>query len=742
MGMRKSKSLDYKLLRKKLQVSELDFENTEEIKALTEFVGQERALASLNFGIRVKSYGYNLYAMGPSGIGKRSLVNSVLEEKAAGDPVPSDWCYIYNFEAPEKPIPLELPAGKGIALQQDMKSLIDELATTILTVYESDEYRTGMKKINDQYNSKRSRSRKRHAKSKIDNTPKIYKEQHKKEKDFLLSLINAAVDPAITKIKKKYAKLTDVENYLIVVQKDILENISDFVKHDEKTNLFTFSLENPALMRYKVNVLVDNSKLKGAPVIFEESPTYSTLITRVEHTTHEGSLTTNFTLIKPGGLHLANGGYLIIEARKLKKNHEAWEALKSALYSRKITLKPFEHQTDQIKPVSLEPLSIPLDVKIILLGSRALYYSLTQKDPDFTELFKVPVDFDEEILRTPNNVKLYARLVGTIAKKKNLRPLHASGVAAIIEHSSRLAEDIEKLSTHVSSIEDIIIESDHWASTTNKKYIDAEDVIRAIDEKTKRMDRSRELYYEYIYRDFIIINTEDKLIGHVNCLSVRKVGEFSYGHPTRVTARVRSGQGKLIDIQREIKMAGPLHAKAGLTISTYLASRFNLQDYFSLHASIAFEQIYCWTEGDSASIGEVCAILSALAEVPILQNLAVTGSIDQYGDAQAIGGVNEKIEGFFDVCKICGFTNNQGVIIPKVNEKNLMLKEEIVLAAKAKKFFIYSISNVDEAMHLLTGIHPGERDRKTGHFPKDSTYYKVEEKLTLFSKISRSPSRK
>lgn len=732
--MKNIKPLDYKILKKKLNISQLDFVTTDKIKSLNEFIGQERALEALGFGIGIKSKGYNLYAMGPSGIGKRSLVTTVLQEHASKIPVPSDWCYIYNFDVPEKPIALKLPAGMGNTLQHDMKTLIEEISSDILTVFESDEYCSEIKKINDYFNSRRKKIRKKkHINLKRNKIPPLYKERHEKEKTLQLKLIATLISPLINKFKKKYIKSPDVVNYLSAVQKDIIEHVNDFVKYDEKTNLLTLSLENPALIKYKVNVLVDNSKLKGAPIIFENTPCYSNLICRVEHTSDMGLLITNFTLIRAGSLHLANGGYLIIEARKIRKNKEVWEALKSALYSNKIKIEPIQHLSNTVNPVSLEPISIPLNVKVILLGSRNTYYELCQHDPDFTELFKVPVDFDEQIDRNKKNIHLYSRLIATIVRREKLFPFHVSAVAAILDHSSRLAEDVEKLSTHIRNIEDLILESHYWASLSNKKLVQATDVKRAISAQIHRMDRARELYYEDINRNYIIIRTIGKLIGQVNCLSVRKVGNFSYGHPTRVTARVRLGNGKIIDIQREIKMAGPMHSKAGMIISNFLASRFNPNQLFALSASLSFEQIYCWTDGDSASVGELCALLSALAEVPILQSLAVTGSIDQYGEVQAIGGINEKIEGFYDICKAKGLNGKQGVLIPEVNINNLMLREDILDAVRMKKFFIYSITTLDQAISLLTGLPAGTRN-KNGFFTKNSIYFRIEKRLQKFSK--------
>lgn len=730
--MKKIKPLEYKFLRKKLKISHLDFLTTKKLEVLDEFVGQERALEALKFGIKIKNMGYNLYAMGPSGIGKKSLVQMMLNAHAAKCSVPPDWCYIHNFDVPEKPIAISITAGKGIVFQQDMKNLLDDLSEAIVTVFGSFEYKAGRKKIASEFNLQRRRTDKvvQTKKRKISH---LYHDRNEKEKIFQTRLISASIIPLIDKKKRKYAKFPQILKYLRNLKKDIIEHVNDFIKYDEKSNLISFALENPLLNKYKINLLVDNSKLKGAPVVFEDSPCYSHLICRVEHTTESGNLTTNFMLIRPGSLHKANGGYLIIEARKLRKKKQAWEALKNALFTQTIKIEPIQDVSDTIKTISLEPMSIPLNVKIVLLGVRNTYYNFCQQDPDFTELFKVPVDFDEQINRNKKNIALYARLIATIVHREKLLNFHVSAVAAIIDHSSRLAEDREKLSTHMRDIQDLILEANYWALQENKKTVHASDVKRALKANIYRMDRARELYYEDIFRDFIHIKTYGKIIGQINCLSVRKVGNFSYGHPTRITARVRQGKGHLIDIQREIKLSGPLHNKAGLIITNFLASRFNSEELFPLSASLAFEQIYCWTDGDSASVGELCALLSALADIPLNQNLAVTGSIDQYGVVQAVGGINEKIEGFFDICNEKGLTDTQGVIIPGINAKNLMLRDDVVEAAKLNKFFIYPIATIDEAIFLLSGVMPGKRE-STGNYQEQSFYYKVEEKLRLFTR--------
>lgn len=710
-------------LKVKLEPLHFKFIATNEIKTIHAAVGQKRAIEALDFGIGIQSQGYNIFAMGPPGIGKRFLINKILARQAKKKPTPNDWCYIYNFENPQKPIALSLPKGMGFRFHQDMKTLVDELVGNIVTIFESDEYQQELEKIN-----KRLEGSQKNNVGKTTLSRSLLKKKHERIKLLQQRLTKMVILSPIKKFKTKYSKFKKILNYINTVQKDILENVHNLVKHDETTNLLNFSLENISLTKYKVNLFVDNRFLQGAPIIYEDNPTYTNLICRIEHVSEQGNFATNFTLIRPGSLHLANHGYLIIDARKLKKNQEAWEALKSALYIHQIRIRDIEHTADNIKPISLEPAPIPLSVKVILIGNRNHYYSLCHKDDDFLELFKVAVDFDEVIARNSKNIEAYSKLIGSIITQKKLLPFHASAIGEIIEYSSRLAEDKEKLSAQISLIKDLCIEANYYAKKSLKKIVRAADIRHAIASQVYRMDRSRELYLEDIKRGFIIIKTEGKALGQVNCLSVRRIGSYYYGHPTRVTARVYFGKSKFIDIQREIKLAGPLHSKAGLIISNFLAARYFKGPLLGFTASISFEQIYCWTDGDSASLGELCALLSAMANIPLYQHLAVTGSIDQFGKVQAVGGINHKIEGFFDACFAKGLNGKQGVIIPAINEKNIILRHDILEAIKNNQFFIYPIKSIDEAILLLTGYQAGKR-RKDGNFPEDSFNYYVEDYL-------------
>lgn len=729
----KNRPLNYKRLRTKLNYKKLNFTTTKELKPLSEFIGQKRALDALMFGIHIDAKGYNLYAMGPTGIGKRSLIKSVLKKHASKLKTPPDWCYIHNFEFPDKPIAVKLKPGLGTVFKEDMRQLITAISDNLHALLKSDEYHKALIKIDQSV----KKSCEDASKKIIENEDKeissiFYREKSQKEKALQTKFTLSIVQPLVRKLKIKYKQYPVIIHYLRALQEDIINHVDDFMKDEKSPTPIALQGEHMALFRYQVNVLVDNSKRKGAPVIFAYNPSYSNLLCRVEYAPQFGTLATNFMLIRSGALHRANGGFIIIEAHKIKKAKAAWEGLKRALYMRKIKIEPLEHLSEVIRQVSIDPMSIPLHVKVVLIGRRATYFALNNQDPDFSELFKVPVDFYEEVKRDAKNIKLFARLITKVIKKKSLRPFHASAVARMIDQCSRLAEDVEKLSTHMRTIDDLAIEANYWASVKNKKIVNAEDVERALSAQIYRMDRARELYYEDIKREFVRIKTKGVAVGQINCLSVVKVGNFLFGHPTCLTGKIRLGKGQFIDIQREIKMAGPMLTKGGLIISNYLASQYNLAYPFAIAASLSFEQIYGTIDGDSAAIAEICVLLSAIADLPLKQSLAITGSVNQYGHVQVIGGVNEKIEGFYDVCKARGLTGEQGVLIPAENVKNLMLREDVVNAAQEHKFAVYTIKTVDDAIALLTGRPAGVR-RKDGSFPPHSVNDIIEKKLLAFS---------
>jgi lon-related putative ATP-dependent protease len=549
-----------------------------------------------------------------------------------------------------------------------------------------------------------------------------------------------AVGPLTEELRRTYTALPEVVEYLSRVQRDVMENLEEFRRAAEApeappaTPAEGASRRLPALpgpsffRRYQVNVLVDHSSATGAPVIYEDHPTVQNLVGRIEHMAQMGTLITDFNLIKAGALHRANGGYLILEARKVLLQPFAWEELKRTLSSEEIRIEVLGQTLSLISTVSLQPEPIPLDVKVVLLGERLLYYTLSQLDPDFADLFKVAADFEDQMDRTSENHLLYARMIATMVRQEGLRPFNREAVARVIEQSARLAGDAERLSTHLRSIADLLREADYWAGEAQHDVVTAADVQRAIDAQIYRSDRVRERIQEEIQRGTILIDTQGAKVGQVNGLSVIMLGQFAFGRPSRITARVRLGRGEVVDIEREVALGGPIHSKGVLILASYLGARYAMDRPLSLSASLVFEQSYSGVEGDSASSAELYALLSALAELPIKQGLAVTGSVNQYGQVQAIGGVNEKIEGFFDICRAQGMTGDQGALIPASNVKHLMLRPDIVEAVAAGRFHVYPVETIDQGIELLTGVPAGERDDK-GEFPVGSVNQRVEARL-------------
>jgi len=788
--------LSARKLRQACDPAQFDFETTGELEDLGEIVGQDRAVDAILFGIGIQHEGYNLFALGPSGTGKRTTISQFLDQKAAAEPVPPDWCYVNNFEQPHKPRALRLPPGQGAVLRKDMEQLIEELRTAIPAVFESEDYRTRRQEAEEELKERQEKAfgeiqqQAQEHKVALIRTPvglaftpmregevispdefqKLAEEERKrfegdisklqeqlqeiiyqvrqwereareKVKELDRQVAMSVVEHPADELREKYAALPGVVDYLDAVQQDIVENVDEFRKTEQATQSMGMplppSLAGPPLFRrYQVNVLVDHSESEGAPVIFEEHPTYNNLVGRVEHIAQMGALVTDFNLIKPGALHRTNGGYLILDARQLLLQPYAWEGLKRALRSREVRIESMAQALSLVSTVSLEPESIPLDIKVILIGERLLYYLLYQYDPDFGELFKVEADFNANMPRNEGNDLIYARLLATLARKNELRPFDRGAVARVIERSARVAGDTEKLSVHLLGVADLLREADYWAGVSGNGAVTADDVQRAIDAQIHRAGRMRERVQEMIQRGTILIDTTGERVGQVNGLSVIELGNFGFGQPTRITARVRMGKGKVVDIEREVELGGPIHSKGVLILSSFLGARYAADYPLSLSASLVFEQSYGGVEGDSASMAELCALLSALAGLPVKQSLAMTGSVNQHGEAQPIGGVNEKIEGFFDVCQARGLTGEQGVIIPASNVQHLMLRRDVVEAAEAGRFHVYPMQTIDQAIELLTGVPAGERDEE-GNFATGSVNQLVKARLIELSEKQR-----
>lgn len=769
---------------------QFDFATTNDLETLDDIIGQDRALEAIRFGLGMQKEGYNLYVLGPPGVGKFTAVNQYLQSMARRGPVPPDWCYANNFKDASKPVRLQLPPGRGVILRKDMQHLVEDLKTAIPQAFDTDEYKARIQQIETELQKQQEdvfRELREEAKGKdiklyqgaegfsfvpIVNgeeiTPEIFEDLNKTQqdtieaankilreqlRDILQKIIPAwrkearekfmavnhevtmeAVGLYIETLSKKYDDLPQMLNYLSDVQADIIAHAIDFRPADATPGM----AQNPqnSLSRYEINVMLDNSETSGMPVVYEEHPSYGNLLGRIENKAYMGMLTTDFTLIKPGALHKANGGYLVLEVRKLLMQPYAWEGLKQALYSRELRIESLERALSLASTISLEPESIPLDVKVVLLGDRMLYYMLYAHDPDFAELFKVPADFEAQLERNPDNDFLYARMIATMARKEDLLPFDKTAVAAVIRQSMRLVADSEKLSTHMGSISDLLNEASYWATQAGRSVATEDDVHKVIKTQIGRIDRVRDRVQEGIIRGQVMIDTTGEVVGQVNGLSVLQLGNFSFGQPSRITATTRLGDGRLIDIARESDMGGPTHTKGVFTLSSFLGARFGQKAPLSLTASLAFEQSYGGVDGDSATLAELCVLFSSLSGAAIKQCFAITGSMNQHGRAQVIGGVNEKIEGFFDICVARGLSGKQGVLIPARNVPNLLLRPDVTDAIEQGQFSIYPIEHVDQAVELLTGITAGKADEQ-GQFPPDTINGRVQARLEQYAELRR-----
>ncbi len=757
-------------------------------------IGQARALEAIEFGIGMVRPFYNLFLVGSIGLGKRTLLNRILTSQVHRQPTPSDWCYVNNFAQFYKPQALQLPAGGAAKLSKTMDQLVEDLLIGIPTAFESQEYRAQLAEIGEITEQRREQTfaslnkkakkdqialmrtpsgytlvpldskdkpmdpktydklpekrrkvfekaidhLKGELKSIILNLPVLQKESIKQIKTLNQGYAESTIDQFILPLLETYQDNADVTQYLKTVRSDMIDHFDHFLPNSEaETPLGDRGVNRPPTMqKYRINILVDQSDAKGAPIIYEDNPSYNNLVGRVEHLSEYGSLVTNFSLIKPGALHHANGGYLILDAEKLLTKPYAWEGLKRVLRAGEVKIESLEQMLSLVTTISLEPEAIPVQLKVILIGSRRLYYLLKAMDPDFVELFKTTADFAETLDRNADSTADYSQLIAEMTIEADTLPVNQAGVSRMIEACARDVADAEKLSLHQGRLRELLVESDYWAAKNNQNHIDAQAVNTAIDAKIQRLDQIRERSYEQILRGNLLIDTADAVVGQVNGLAVMQMGDFAFGQPSRITATARLGQGKLIDIERETKMGGPIHSKAVMILSSCLAHRYAREHPLSLSATLVFEQNYGGIEGDSASLAEFCVLVSAITGIPLGQNWAITGSMNQHGQAQAIGGVNEKIEGFFDICESRGLTGKQGVIIPQANVKHLMLHHKVRVAVIEGKFHVHAVDTVNQALGLLTGMPAGETD-KDGNYPDGSVNQLVIDKLNKLHKIKQ-----
>ncbi len=786
------RKLSFSELRKVCLPKDLSCENTEQLSTLQSIIGQERALRALQFGLDIKDKGFNIYISGLPGTGRVTAIKDFLEQVVNKQDVPPDWCYVNNFQDQYRPCAISLPAGKGADFATDISNLLETARREIPVSFDSEEYARRKNEIMQVYRKKQRTLLGEFNKKVqeegftlkesnigmfvvplVDGKPisedeliKLPQEQQagiKEKYERLQRDLNGlipevkrieqsaakaikvldrdvamfAIGHIFSELKEKYHKFDKIQAYLDDLREDLLHNIpqlkGDPPVSDGARALNVAWLREMFFRKYQVNVVVDNADLEGVPVIMELNPTYSNIFGRIEKEAQFGTLVTDFSLIRGGSLHRANGGYLVLPVEELLGKPLAWESLKRALSNEEISLEENNDLMRNITTKTLRPQPIPLDIKIILYGSPFVYRLLHQADRDFNELFKIKSEFDVRMERNKDNIYKYSCFFCTLCNKEKLRHLDATAVSQLVEHGSRLAEDQRKLSTQFSEIADIIREANFYAKGEDSEYITAKHIKNAIKERFYRAGLLADRISEYIDRDIILIDTIGSKVGQVNSLSVLRLGDVSFGKVTRITASVGPGREGVIDIEREVELGGNVHSKGILILAGYLTNKYAQSLPLCLSASIVFEQSYEQVDGDSASAVELFALLSALAGVPINQELAVTGSVNQLGEIQAIGGVNDKIEGFYNVCKLKGLTGSQGVIIPESNADNLMLDEEVVEAVKNQKFNVYTVRTVDEGVELLTGVPAGSLN-VDGSYGKDTINGRVQKRLYEMAK--------
>ncbi len=790
--------LPFEKLCRKCDPALMGSSNSSQISTLKTIIGQERAVKALRFGLGIKEKGFNIFVSGRPGTGRTTAIERFLEEVAAKEPAPFDWCYVNNFHDSYHPCVLRLPAGQAMKFQADMEMFITLVTQDIRNAFESEDYaahrEAAVKSIQEQkeqlLESLNEQARKLNfiiqatpsglltiplhkgkpltgeefltlqpgEKESITQTQEILektietvlrqvkgldKNASEAQQKLDQEIGQFAIKHLLNDIRDKYHEIENVQSYLDQVQADILENIPDFKPETEEkpepAQPFLRSKPDPR-KNYTVNVLVDNSEHQGAPVVIERNPTYSNLFGKIEQEAHFGALTTDFTLIRPGSLHKANGGYLVLPIAEVLSSPLSWESLKHALQNKEIIIEDATDKLGVMSTKSLKPEPIPLDVKVILVGRQDIYQTLLAYDEHFNELFKVKADFDTQMERTAEHINDYAAFISKLCEEEHLKHLDASAMARIVEHGSRLAEDQEKLSTHFGEIADVIREASYYASAENATLIALTHVRQAIDERFNRSALIQERMQEMIVRDEIKIDVDGMKCGQVNGLSVIQMGDIEFGQPSRITVSIGLGREGLIDIEREAKLGGPIHTKGVLILSGYLTDKYAQDKPLSLAARLVFEQNYSGVEGDSASSTELYAILSALSGLPVQQGIAVTGSVNHKGEVQAIGGVNEKIEGFFAICEARGLTGKQGVIIPESNACNLMLKESVVEAVKNGSFHVWPVKSIDEGIEILTGVRAGQNlpdggfEENTVNGLVDKRLRDLAEKLASFGK--------
>lgn len=780
---------------RRADLSALKFATTADLSEIDPMVSQQRALSAIQLGVEIEAKDFNLFVIGSSRDIMEGAVRGLLRDKAKTEALPPDWAYVNNFATPHRPVAMKLPSGKAPLFRDAMRELVEDLKVTVPAAFEGEDYQARRSAIEQEFSQKQEQALKalheeasaadlaiirtpfgfalapvkegqvirpevfnalpeaertrvqgaievleKKLEAVLRSVPQWDKERRQGLRALNQETTQHAVGDLIDEIKGRFSDLPTILDHLEQVRKDLVQNVGLFIapapqhgQHEEGGETVVVA----PFDRYEVNVLVSHGGQDGAPVVEELHPTLANLVGRIEHVSRQGVLQTDFRLVKPGALHRANGGYLLLDARAVLMEGFSWTALKRALKSREVRIESAIDLLSLTTTISLEPDPIPLDVKVVLIGDRLLYYLLSTLDPELREHFKVLADFDDVLDRGDGAEGVYARLIASMAKASGLLPLDREAVAEVIERSARLSGDAAKLTLLAEQIRELITEADYLARKNKGSVIAKADIRGAVDAQIQRMSRIRNQMQESVLRDIALIETSGARIGQVNGLSYIELGGFAFGRPTRITARVSPGLGKVVDIEREVALGGPIHSKGVLILSGYLTGRYALDVPISLLASLVFEQSYGGVEGDSASSAELYALLSALAEAPLRQDLAVTGSVNQHGAVQAIGGVNEKIEGFFDLCNTRWLTGTQGVLVPSGNVQHLMLRQDVVDACAAGRFSIFPVETIDDGIALMTGMLAGERDGD-GAFPAGSLNRRVEERLKRFAEARRA----
>ena len=792
--MKNKNELSYKDLKLTFNTNMFNFETTEQLEPIQSGIGQDRGIKALEFGLQVDVKGYNLYIEGPSGVGKTLYTKNYLQQIAPKKKVPSDWCYIYNFDNPNEPIAVELPAGQGKEFQESMNGFIKEIRKDIKKTFNNDDFEKEKALIKQEFEAKRSdlldklneeaskynfqvkaaqngiymmpivdgRTIEEEEFEKLDSQIKqeyeeksvivqeqimnvigqikeIERQSDKKISEWQSNVALLTVNVHINFLKSKYKRNKKINKFLTNVKQDVLKNIPTFLEDETKQNAQQQPNPNAKkadpCLNYRVNLFVDNSNCEGAPVIMDSNYSYHNIFGSLEYENYYGALKTDHTMLKPGLLQQANGGYIIFQAKDLLANPMCYEALKKALRVKELSIENSADQRSSMVLVSLKPEPIPLNLKVILIGNSNIYQTLLSMDSDFRKLFKIKVEFEDDAIINEENVNKLARIIHGFCTHEELPHLDKQAMGRLVEYGSKLAGSHNKVSTRFDDLMQIVGEAATWAKISRSKLVTAKFIDKALDERIERVKKYDSRYLEMIKENSLLINTSGYEVGQLNGLTVMTIGDYAFGKPAKITVNTYTGKNGIVNIEREVEISGPSHSKGVLILTGYLGEMFAQDIPLCLTASICFEQLYNGVDGDSASSTELYGLLSSLSGIPINQSIAVTGSVNQKGQIQPIGGVNEKIEGFFQICKIRGLDGSHGVMIPIQNVDNLQLSDEIVEAVKNGQFHIYAVSTIEEGIEVLTGVPAGKKD-KDGRFPAGTINYLVYEKLKKYAEIT------